>query len=76
MSVCCETAAVTARLTSCCVLRTYPTPSLSMACPGTMQVKTPVMKLPLRQGTSVAEAEALAAKMRKLRLAECLKVRL
>ena len=38
------------------------------------RVKTPVMKLPLRAGASKADAEALAARMRKLRLAECLKV--
>jgi DNA-directed RNA polymerase I subunit RPA1 len=37
-------------------------------------VKTPVMKLPLRAGKGVVEAEAIAAQMRKLRLAECLKV--
>ena len=37
-------------------------------------VKTPVMALPLKAGTSEAGAEKLAARLRKLRLAECLKV--
>ena len=38
-------------------------------------VATPVMTLPMRRGKTEADAERLAARMRKLRLAECLKVR-
>jgi DNA-directed RNA polymerase I subunit RPA1 len=38
------------------------------------RVQTPVMVLPLHDGCDAAAAEALAARMRKLRLAECLKV--
>ena len=39
------------------------------------RVKTPVTTLPMRAGRDAATAEALAARLRKLRLAECLKVR-
>lgn len=38
------------------------------------EVKTPVMTLPLREGSTEADGQRLAAQMRKLRLAECLKV--
>jgi hypothetical protein len=37
--------------------------------------KTPVMTAPLRGDATEADAEAVASRMRKLRLAECLKVR-
>jgi DNA-directed RNA polymerase beta' subunit len=36
--------------------------------------KTPVMSLPLRRDAPAGAAEAIAARLRKLRLAECLKV--
>jgi DNA-directed RNA polymerase I subunit RPA1 len=39
------------------------------------RVQTPIMMMPLQDGYDAASAEALAARMRKLRLAECLKVR-
>lgn len=39
------------------------------------RTKTPVMKLLLREGRGAPDAEALASRMRKLRLAECLQVR-
>ena len=39
------------------------------------RAKTPVMTLPLRAGAGAERAAALAARMRKLRLAECLQAR-
>lgn len=39
------------------------------------RVRTPVTTLPMRAGKDSAAAEALAARLRKLRLAECLKAR-
>jgi DNA-directed RNA polymerase beta' subunit len=39
------------------------------------RARTPVMTLPLRAGLGAADAEALAAQMSRLRLAECLQVR-
>lgn len=38
------------------------------------KTKTPVMTLPLRKGVPEGAGEAVAAKLRKLKLAECLKV--